>query len=409
MSITDAASPEGAPSLPPYTETNGSSRAEHEDDTSSLQSHRLFLEDGNVRFQLEDGTLFNVHRYFFKKHAPSFAAEYLQDVAEEPIRLPGVTTVDFERFLTMIYPSEIGERDIETVDEWTAQGDTIEKVVIAREFDLGKDWLLPSFTAICTSSKPLDYEEAERLGLRTVVGIARIREARCRSSDRRSKKSDYDVTSAVLSALVPTRAGGTSPSSNDDTAVDHDIPPSAPDESTVTESSSSPTDLQDAHAIDGTHAVLDTPLAGEDDMPPQANEASIDEAAIPESLLERALYALRLERPAENEPPETMERRRERLSNIVNGILEGNLRSSDSTQIWITPTLSQDNALQCIKRALAKLIARKIFRRSLDAGCDASSGTTDNTSLSVIVNEKNTTASSYMSTLTSALARYAHP
>ena len=49
--------------------------------------------------------MFNVHRYFFKKHAPSFAAEYLQDVAEQPIRLSGITTIDFERFLTMIYPS----------------------------------------------------------------------------------------------------------------------------------------------------------------------------------------------------------------------------------------------------------------------------------------------------------------
>ncbi|KAL1687888.1 hypothetical protein GGG16DRAFT_116534 [Schizophyllum commune] len=288
MSISDSSSPEGAPaSLPPYTETNGSSRVENEDDTSRLQSHRFFLEDGNVRFQLRDVTLFNVHRYFFKKQAPSFAAEYLQDVSEEPIRLPGVTTTDFERFLTMIYPSEIGERDIVTVDEWTSvrrlatkwavprlralaiheiepKATPIEKVVIAREFDLGKDWLLPSLTAICTSAKSLDYEEAERLGLRS---------------------------SAVLasSVLVPARAGDSSSPGHDGGVIVDDLPPSTPDESNVTENSSSFTNSQDAHPHDGpplTHPVPGTPLAGEDDMPPQANEASIDEAAIPESLWE---------------------------------------------------------------------------------------------------------------------------
>ncbi|KAI4524621.1 hypothetical protein K525DRAFT_193609, partial [Schizophyllum commune Loenen D] len=228
------------------------------------QSHRFYLEDGNLRFQLEDGTLFNVHRYFFKKHAPSFAVEYLQDVAEEPIRLPGITTIDFERFLTMIYPSEIGERDIETVDEWTSvlrlatkwavprlrtlaiceiepKATPIKKVDTAREFDLGKDWLLPSFTTICTSSKPLYYEEAERLGLRTVVNIARIREARCRASDREPKERDFDVASSVLasSVLVPAQVVDVSPSGDHDPVID-DLSPTPLSESSTTDIPSSP-------------------------------------------------------------------------------------------------------------------------------------------------------------------------
>ncbi|KAL1759898.1 hypothetical protein FB107DRAFT_270627 [Schizophyllum commune] len=438
MSISDTASLEGAPaSLPSYTETNGSSRAEHEDDTGSLQSHRFFLEDGNVRLQLEDGTLFNVHRYFFKKHAPSFAAEYLQDVAEEPIRLPGITTIDFERFLTMIYPSCcIGERDIETVDEWTSvlrlatkwgvprlralaireiepKATPIEKVVIAREFDLGKDWLLPSFTAICTSSKPLDYDEAERLGLRTVVDIARIREARCKT--RESTESEYDVTPAVLASnvLVPAGEGDATPPSNDGPVVVDELTTSTPDESALTKNSSSSSSSQDARSSDSSTLTqspeLDTPLASEQDMSQQVGEVSSDETAVPETLWERALYALKLERSAENEKPATTQRRRERLSEIVNGILEGNPSGFVPTQIEITADLSQDNALWSIQCWLGRVIAQQIFLRSEEMGGGAKGSSTDGMSLSVVVPtnapKKSATTTSLRSTMISALTQ----
>ncbi|KAL1679064.1 hypothetical protein EV122DRAFT_277666 [Schizophyllum commune] len=439
MSISDSSSPEGAPaSLPAYTETNGSSRSEHEDDTSSMQSHQFFLEDGNVRFQLEDGTMFNVHRYFFKKHAPSFAAEYLQDVAEEPIRLPGITTIDFERFLTMIYPSDIGERDIETVDEWTSvlrlatkwgvprlralaireiepKATPIEKVVIAREFDLGKDWLLPSFTAICTSSKPLDYDEAERLGLRTVVDIARIREARCKSSDRESTESEYDVTSAVLasSVLVPAGEGDATPPSNDGPVVVDELTTSTPDDSALTKNSSSLSSSQDARSSDGSTLTKspesDTPLASEQDMSQQVGEVSSDETAIPETLWERALYALKLERSAENEKPATTQRRRERLSEIVNGILEGNPSGFVPTQIEITADLSQDNALWSIQCWLGRVIAQQIFLRSEEMGGGAKGSSTDGMPLSVVVPKnapkKSAITASLRSTMISALTQ----
>ncbi|KAI5835357.1 hypothetical protein K523DRAFT_347156 [Schizophyllum commune Tattone D] len=315
MSISDTASPEVAPaSLPTYTDTNGSSRVEHEDDTSRLQSHRFYLEDGNLRFQLEDGTLFNVHRHFFKKHAPSFAVEYLQDVAEEPIRLPGITTIDFERFFTMIYPSEIGERDIETIDEWTSvlrlatkwavprlrtlaiceiepKATPIEKVDTAREFDLGKDWLLPSFTTICTSSKPLDYEEAERLGLRTVVDIARIREARCRS-----RRSVVDV----------------SPSGDHDPVID-DLSPTPLSESSTTDIPSSPAGPEDVpsdgDATQGPHAHDTHPTGAESPSHLDAVTSGhfTDESVMPESLLERALLALKLEKEGETEQPVSLD------------------------------------------------------------------------------------------------------
>ena len=53
--------------------------------------------------------MYNVHRYFFETYAPKFADEHLQDLALSDdstiIKLPNVFNVDFERFLSIIYPT----------------------------------------------------------------------------------------------------------------------------------------------------------------------------------------------------------------------------------------------------------------------------------------------------------------
>ena len=112
--------------------------------------------------------------------------------------------------------SEIGGCDIRSVDEWTSilriatrlsipplcaraireiepTATAIEKVAIAREFNLGDCWLLPAFTAICEADKWLNYEDAERLGLRTVVEIGRIRE---------EQRSARDFAAAVRTSPI---------------------------------------------------------------------------------------------------------------------------------------------------------------------------------------------------------------
>ncbi|KAL1672060.1 hypothetical protein EV122DRAFT_195089, partial [Schizophyllum commune] len=178
------------------------------------QTHRFYLKDGNIKFELDDGSLYNVHRYFFETHAPTFAKEYLNCEASRPIKLSGVCNADFERFLSMIYPTTLGKFDITTVDEWTSilrlasrwsvfglrdlaieeikpKATPFDKVVIAREFDLGQDWLVPAFIDICERPQWLNRAEAERLGLPTVVEIGRIRE------EARTSGQTFDVFAAV--------------------------------------------------------------------------------------------------------------------------------------------------------------------------------------------------------------------
>ncbi|KAL1751178.1 hypothetical protein FB107DRAFT_222533 [Schizophyllum commune] len=80
---------------------------------------RYFLADGNLGFVLEDGTVYRVHRHFFTQYSEDFASEYLTGPASSSfVRLKGVEAKDLDRFLSLIYPSKIGESDISTADEW---------------------------------------------------------------------------------------------------------------------------------------------------------------------------------------------------------------------------------------------------------------------------------------------------
>ncbi|KAI5890046.1 uncharacterized protein SCHCODRAFT_02335099 [Schizophyllum commune H4-8] len=164
----------------------------------------------------DDGALYRIHRSLFQQHCPQFVAKNLQELSEKVMLLRDVASRDFQRFLSMVYPSEIGGCDIRSVDEWTSilriatrlsipplyaraireiesTATPIDKAVIAREFYLGESWLLPAFTEICEADRWLDYEDAKRLGLRTVVEIGRIRE---------EQRSARDFAAAVRASPV---------------------------------------------------------------------------------------------------------------------------------------------------------------------------------------------------------------
>ncbi|KAI4524605.1 hypothetical protein K525DRAFT_266865 [Schizophyllum commune Loenen D] len=149
----------------------------------SANSSRFYLSDGNIKFKLDDGSEYNVHRSFFEIHSPKFAAEYLCNPHAEVVRLAEVSSVDFECFLSLIYPTAIGEYDIHTVAEWTSVlrlatkwafdrlralamreieplADAVDKIVLAREFDLGDVWIIPALKELCAAPDWLDGDWA---------------------------------------------------------------------------------------------------------------------------------------------------------------------------------------------------------------------------------------------------------
>ncbi|TRM68877.1 hypothetical protein BD626DRAFT_562703 [Schizophyllum amplum] len=343
---------------------------------------RFYLKDGNLTFEVGDGTLYNVHRYFFENYAPKFATDHLSDAETEVVRLPDVANVDFQRFLSMIYPTELGKCDIQTVDEWTSvlrlatkwsvsslrelaiqeiapKASAIDKVVIAREFDLGKAWLLPAFTAICSAPKWLEYEEAERLGLRTVVDIGRIREQS--GADVRTKHN-VDVAQAVLAtpSLVPHICDEAESTSRGEHLTAHAAPVATSDAG-LAETTGDTSDMRSAReetAPEPTVGIAHGEASGVLGTPDNYENDIGNSFASP---LDHALEALRLvERQPEIGAPREGPRPETRADMIVKHLIE-----SDALQLDVSVSLGTPIALARIEQRIALLIAEQISKCSV--------------------------------------------
>ncbi|KAL1700692.1 hypothetical protein EV121DRAFT_213646 [Schizophyllum commune] len=206
-----------SPIAPGYVDVSGGEAILQSpaDSTQKRKSPRFYLEDGNLELELDDGTLYQIHRYFFKKYAPAFVELYLDGATEKPVRVPKVASLDLDRYF------EPGKCDICSVEEWTSilrlatawsvpslrqlaireiepKATPVDKIVIAREFDLGETWLLPAYTAICSAPHWLDYEDAQRLDMRTVVELACIREG-----SRAAGTLDVEMAVGASNVLFP--------------------------------------------------------------------------------------------------------------------------------------------------------------------------------------------------------------
>ncbi|KAL1712978.1 hypothetical protein EV715DRAFT_277638 [Schizophyllum commune] len=358
------------------------------------QTHRFYLKDGNIKFELDDGSLYNVHRYFFETHAPTFAEEYLDCEASAPVKLSGVCSVDFERFLSMIYPTALGKFDITTVDEWTSilrlatrwsvfglrdlaieelkpKATPFDKVVIAREFELGKDWLLPAFVDICERPQWLNRVEAERLGLSTVVEIGRIRE------EARTSGPTFDVLAAVRATEMLVPCGHEEAHNIDD----------VPQVSSTTASSTlagaasatdalPPSDVASLVASPPASSAPQTPLETTPDALPTellnpADQLAYDalrraelaeEASFPSTPLNRALFASHLARRMANETSPAAQRHREwrqaRVDNIIREMAgsQGSFTTPNDMSISIFDT----DRLGMLHSRLAYLLCAKL-------------------------------------------------
>ncbi|THH19171.1 hypothetical protein EW146_g1958 [Bondarzewia mesenterica] len=77
---------------------------------------RFFFEDGNVTF-LVDATLYCVHQYFLSLETRQKASKET-GIYKAPIKLKDVKETEFEAFLSILYPSNFVESDVQTVDGW---------------------------------------------------------------------------------------------------------------------------------------------------------------------------------------------------------------------------------------------------------------------------------------------------
>lgn len=365
--------------------------------------------------QLDDGTPYNVHRYFFETHAPSFADEYLIKGGTASIKLPGVSSVDFERFLSITYPTcvffsfsnplhsqshhrKLGRCDIHTVDEWTSvlrlatkwsiaslrelaieeigpKASPFDKVVIAREFALGQEWLVPAFVDICSRPKWLTPEEAGRLGLHTVVEVGRIRE-----ESRETPEAHFDVLAAVRASgiLAPSEAFEvksncqTPPTTSTTSLTTNEVSPATsafvgsdprpPAFSTSSSATSSSPPVTAHSLLPELSSVAD--LIEEHTYQGLLSAETAEEQMASATPLNRALFALHLARRMANETTPAAQRHRQwrqaRVNETVRKSIAGEEPSPTGYGEMMLSGLDHERNLRLVHKRLAYLLCAKM-------------------------------------------------
>ncbi|KAJ7180579.1 hypothetical protein C8R46DRAFT_1318570 [Mycena filopes] len=166
----------------------------------------FFFPDGTVVFLVEN-TLYRVHRYFFERDSAVFAAMFTLpsavgqrpegEVVENPVVLEGVSTDDFDCFLSILYPSDFTVRDVRSAAQWTSvlslasrwdftslrelaiqhlftMTSVVERIAVARRYDI-LEWLVPAYTEVCERKDPLTLAEGRLLGVDDVICIGQVR------------------------------------------------------------------------------------------------------------------------------------------------------------------------------------------------------------------------------------------
>ncbi|KAJ7350784.1 hypothetical protein DFH08DRAFT_741953 [Mycena albidolilacea] len=170
------------------------------------QHPRFFFSDGTVIFLVEN-TLYRVHRYFFERDSAIFATMFSLppvvgerpegEVIENPIVLEGVDALDFDRFLSVLYPLNFKTRDTASAEEWTSVlslasrwefislrelamqhlfviTSAVERIALGRLYDI-PGWLVPAYTEVCERKDPLTLAEGRLLGLEDAICIGQVR------------------------------------------------------------------------------------------------------------------------------------------------------------------------------------------------------------------------------------------
>ncbi|CAE6432855.1 unnamed protein product [Rhizoctonia solani] len=197
------------------TSANESPNNQPSGKASTAKSHpnvkrhtEFFFDNTLVAIQVED-TLFNVHKYQLLK-SETFSDMFRVPKAEDgdpeegsspehPIVMEGVKAEDFVALLKVLYASHFSTHQPEpeasliipafrlaNYNMWSFTDlrafllplaekhlSDIDKILFAREFDI-KDWLAPAHIRLCQREEKLTTEEARKLGVDSVLLIARL-------------------------------------------------------------------------------------------------------------------------------------------------------------------------------------------------------------------------------------------
>jgi len=173
--------------------------------------HEIFyFEDRTVIFRVQD-VLFGVHKSIFLRHSPVFRQMWALpspsdhegegSTDEHPIILQGTTAHDFACLLSVIYPTEFGVPAFTSLQDWRTVLTTatqfdfegvrnlainaisnipglspVQKISLSREYGIKPEWIVQSLSYLVYRRDPITEEEAQILGIKMLVSLARARE-----------------------------------------------------------------------------------------------------------------------------------------------------------------------------------------------------------------------------------------
>ncbi|KAJ6481256.1 hypothetical protein C8R47DRAFT_1135174 [Mycena vitilis] len=170
--------------------------------------------DGLYDLQVEDG-IFKVPRYHFEHSSEIFATTFTLPAIdavqaegqsdENPFILEGISRVDFERLLKVLYPLDIPQILSMAKDDWISvlklstlwyfldardlaikqlnnRSDigSVERILLARQYDVAS-WLRMGYTDLGRREEGISLADAEKIGWQTTVRLYQTREAAIKS------------------------------------------------------------------------------------------------------------------------------------------------------------------------------------------------------------------------------------
>ncbi|CAK5283530.1 unnamed protein product [Mycena citricolor] len=171
----------------------------------TVNARYWFVHDQMTYFKVENEK-FCVHRHFLERDSVYFQELFAGPLGDygrtenEAIPLEDVTGAEFECLLDFFYNGMyvhtafslaqwvsllsvssrlqfelLRNHSIQQIEAHQTPLDPIDRLVLATKYDV-PEWLAPAFTALCQRAQPLEEWEAEKIGLRNTVRVAKARE-----------------------------------------------------------------------------------------------------------------------------------------------------------------------------------------------------------------------------------------
>jgi len=172
-------------------------------DLPAAQHKHLYFDDGSITFRVQN-TLYRLHRSLLCRGSTKFENVLSQLSAQQEsttsptIPLDDVKAVDFDAFLSIIYPQNYDTVDKRTFEQWSAILDLstrwgftsirdlairctkhpnpLDRLILARKHAV-EEWTLPALLELCERPKPLSLEEARLMDFEDVVLVGSVRQA----------------------------------------------------------------------------------------------------------------------------------------------------------------------------------------------------------------------------------------